>query len=104
MTALWPPPPPGVKTAIAIQQAAFGTTVPVSAKMPKVRPDRFVRVSILPGRRVDQVSYRPRILVELFGLDVESVESMYATASTAFLNAASTIVNGVFVRCWDDEQ
>lgn len=101
---IWPSPPKAVKTAIAIQRSAFGTYAQVSAKLPRQRPARFVKVSIIGGSRVNPVTYRARIMVDLFGLDTETVESMHSTASWGFLNAQSTVVDGVFVRAWDDEQ
>jgi hypothetical protein len=99
----WPTPQPALKTALAILRDAFGN-VPVSAKMPKQRPLRFVRVDVIGGTRVDVVTTRARVLIELFGPDPEACESMFSTASAAMLNAQSTVVLGAFVRSWDDEQ
>jgi hypothetical protein len=100
---MWPAPQPALKTALAILRDAFGD-VSVSAKMPKQRPGRFVRVTLIGGSRVDVVSTRARVLIELFGPDPEACESMYATASAALLNSQSTVISGAFVRSWDDEQ
>jgi hypothetical protein len=100
---IWPAPKPALLTALAILRVAFGD-VPVSAKMPKQRPPRFVRVDVIGGSRIDVVTTRSRVLVELFGPDPEACEAMYSTASAALLNAQSTVISGAFVRSWDDEQ
>lgn len=97
-------PKPAVKTAISILVEAFGVYAAVSAKMPKHRPIRFVRVSRVGGGQDDPITDRARILVECFGPDTETVEAMTATARTALRNAISTIVDGVFVRGWANEQ
>lgn len=97
-------PKPAVKTAITILVQAFGVYAQVSAKMPKQRPIRFVQVSRIGGAQDDPITDRARILVECFGPDTETVENMTATARTALRNAISTVVDGVFVRGWSNEQ
>lgn len=97
-------PKPAVKTAITILKEAFGQYALVSAAMPKQRPARFVQVSRIGGFQNDPITDHARILVECFGPDTETVENMSATARTALRNAISTIVDGVWVRNWSDEQ
>lgn len=97
-------PKPAVKTAIAILKQAFGQYALVSAAMPKQRPPRFVQVSRIGGHQDDPVTDHARLLIECFGADVETVENMSATARTALRNAISTVVNGVWVRNWSNEQ
>lgn len=97
-------PKPAVKTAITVLAEAFGQYALVSAKMPKQRPIRFVRVSRVGGGQDDPITDRARLLIECFGPDTETVEAMSATARTALRNAISTIVDGVFVRGWANEQ
>jgi hypothetical protein len=97
-------PKPAVKTAIAILVEAFGQYAQVSAKMPKHRPIRFVRVSRIGGSQSDPITDNARLLIECFGPDTETVEAMSATARTALRNAISTIVGGAFVRNWSNEQ
>jgi len=97
-------PKPAVKTAITILAAGFGQYALVSAKMPKHRPIRFVRVSRIGGSQTNPITDNARILIECFGQDTETVEAMTATARTALRNAISTIVDGVWVRNWSNEQ
>jgi len=97
-------PKPAVKTAIRILHDAFGNYALVSAKMPKHRPIRFVKVSRIGGSQDTPITDNARILVECFGPDTETVEAMTATARTALRNAISTIVDGVWIRNWSGEQ
>lgn len=97
-------PKPAVKTVISVLADAFGQYALVSARMPKQRPIRFVKVSRVGGKWVNPVTDVARILVECFGPDVESVENMCNTARAALLNAQSTIVDGVWIRHWGNEQ
>lgn len=97
-------PKPAVKTAITILQQAFGVYALVSARMPKQRPVRFVRVTRIGGSQDDPITDVARILVECFGVDVETVENMTATARAALRNAISTDVDDVWVRNYDQEQ
>jgi hypothetical protein len=98
-------PRPAVKTALSVLSDAFGVYALVSARMPKQRPIRFVRVTRVGGRMRDQATDVARILVECFGPDVETVENMTGTARAALLNAVSTLVDGdVWVRDWTNEQ
>lgn len=105
MTAIWATPRPAVKTAISVLQDAFGVYALVSARMPKQRPIRFVRVTRVGGRQRDLATDVARILVECFGPDVETVEAMTGTARAALRNAVSTLVDGdVWIRDWTNEQ
>ena len=97
-------PKPAVKTAITILSEAFGVYAQVSAKMPKQRPIRFVQGSRVGGSQTDPITDNARLLIECFGPDTETVENMTATARTAFRNAISTVVDGVWVRNWSNEQ
>lgn len=103
----YPKSKPAVLTAITILSEAM-PAIPVSSDMPAVRPAAFVKVSPIGGVKPHQASDSPRILIELFAVDTETVEDMYLTASQALLNAGSTFVTTtkgeVFVRCWDDQQ
>jgi hypothetical protein len=102
---IWSAPKPALKTALSVLRDAFGEYALVSAKLPKQRPIRFVRVSLIGGTRINPVTYRSRVLVELFGPDPETVEAMHGTSSWALHNAQGTVVDGtVFVRGWEDEQ
>ena len=95
---------PAVKTAITILAAGFGQYALVSAKMPKHRPARFVQVTRIGGYQNDPITDHARLLIECFGPDTETVEAMTATARAALRNAISTIVDGVWVRNWSNEQ
>jgi hypothetical protein len=97
-------PKPAVKTCISILADAFGVYALVSARMPKQRPIRFVKVTRVGGSQDDAITDVARLLVECFGPDVETVESMTATARTALRNAISTVVDNVWVRNWSNEQ
>jgi hypothetical protein len=97
-------PKPAVKTAITILAEAFGVYALVSARMPKQRPIRFIRVTRVGGQQDNPVTDVARLLVECFGPDVETVEAMSATARTALRNAISTNVDDVWVRDWSGEQ
>lgn len=97
-------PKPAVKTAITVLAEAFGQYALVSAKMPKQRPIRFVRVSRIGGSQNDPITDSARLLIECFGPDTETVEAMSATARTALRNAISTVVDDVFIRGWENEQ
>lgn len=104
---VWPTPKPAVLTAIAILEAAFGEYAFVSAKLPRVKPERFVSVERPGGGLSNMVSDSARILVECYAKDVGQVEAMLNTARTAFRNAGGTTVTtaqgDVFVRRWDRE-
>lgn len=97
-----PTPKPALKTAIAILVDAFGSTVDVSAKMPQRPPNQFIRVNRVGGSRPNLVTDSARILIECFGPDPETVESMWATVDEAMHNAVGTVVDSVFVRGWDN--
>ena len=97
-------PKPAVKTAITILAAGFGQYALVSAKMPKRRPIRFVQVTRIGGSQDTPITDNARLLIECFGPDTETVEAMTATARAALRNAISTIVDGVWVRNWSNEQ
>ena len=100
-----PTPKPALKTAISILSDAFGDYAQVSAKMPTRAPDRFVRVSRIGGSRPFIVTDAAKILIEWFGPDPETVESMTATVDEAMHNAVGTVIDGaVFVRGWDNVQ
>jgi len=96
----WPTPKPALKTAIAIITDAFGVYALVSANMPRQLPVRFVRVDRIGGSRPNPVTDSARILIECFGPDPATVESMCSTVDEAMHNAIGTIVDGVFVRDW----
>lgn len=102
---IYPTPKPALRTAISILSDAFTGVASVSAKMPRTLPVKFVRVSRVGGSRPDLVTDSARILIELFGADPETVESMWATADAAMHNAIGTIVDSaVFVRGWENVQ
>lgn len=101
--SIYPTPKPAVKTAISVLQDAFGQYALVSAKMPKQRPVRFVVVSRIGGRWSNRVTDTARILVECYGQDTETAEAMSGTARAALLNAISTVVDGVWIRNWSNE-
>lgn len=100
---IWPTPKPALKAAIAILEDAFGTTL-VSASMPRRRPAKFLQVTRVGGGQPNPAADVARILVECFGPDPATVESMTGTARSALRNAAGTTVAGVFVRGWTAEQ
>lgn len=106
MTLLWQTPKPAVLAAITVLEAAFGGYASVSAKLPaRNRPARFVRVSRAGGAQNDPATDTARILVECFAKTVADAENMCNTARAALRNAAATSVgDGVFIRCWDNEQ
>lgn len=100
-----PTPKPALKTAISILATAFGDYAGVSAKMPRQIPTRFVRVDRVGGGRPNIVTDSARILIECFGPDPETVESMAATVDEAMHNAVGTVIDdAVFVRGWDNMQ
>lgn len=105
---VWPTPKPALLTAVTILADAFAGYAFVSAKMPKNRPDRFVRASRVGGGLSNIATDDARILVECFARDVGDVEEMCNTARAALRNAAGTTVTTtkglVFVRAWDNEQ
>lgn len=104
---VWPLAKPAVLTAITILSDAFAGTAFVSADMPRQRPDRFIRVSRVGGRRINQATDSARILVECFAHTVAEVEAMAAGASEALFNSGGTSVTttagDVFVRDWSNE-
>ncbi len=73
---VWPTPKPALKTAITILSDAFGVYAQVAAKMPRQLPVRFIMVSRIGGDRPNPVTDTARILIECFGPDPETVESM----------------------------
>lgn len=91
-----------MKTAIHILSAAM-TPVPVSARMPKVRPQSFVRVDRVGGRQPNPVTDVARILVECWAPDMATAESMSATASKALHDASGTVQHTAFVRYYGNE-
>ena len=97
---VWPTPRPALKTAIAIVTEAFGEYAQVSANMPRQLPIRFIRVDRIGGSRPNPVTDIARILIECFGPDPETVESMCSTVDEAMHNAIGTIVGDVFIRDW----
>lgn len=101
---IYPTPKPALKTALTILEDAFGVYALVSTKMPKQRPIRFVRVSRIGGNWDNPVTDNARLLIECFGPDPETAETMTGTARAALRNAISTIVDGVWIRNWDNEQ
>lgn len=104
---VWTTAKPAVLTAITILSDAFADNAFVSSDMPRQRPERFIRVSRVGGRRVNVATDNARILVECFARTVAEVESMAATASEALYNSGGTTVTttagDVFVRDWDNE-
>lgn len=101
---IYPTPKPALKTALTILEQAFGVYALVSTKMPKQRPIRFVKVSRIGGNWATPVIDNARLLIECFGPDPETVETMTGTARAAMRNAISTTVDGVFIRDWANEQ
>jgi len=97
-------PKPAVKVTIAVLADAFGAYALVSARMPKQRPIRFIKVSRIGGSQDTPITDVARILIECFGPDVETCENMTATARTALRNAISTTVEGAWIRNWSNEQ
>jgi hypothetical protein len=97
-------PKPAVKVTISVLNDAFGEYALVSARMPKQRPIRFIKVSRIGGSQDTPITDVARILIECFGPDVETCENMTATARTALRNAISTTVEGAWIRNWSNEQ
>ena len=104
MTVIWDTPKPAVKVAIAILAEAFGEYALVAARMPRQRPVRFVRVTRVGGGLTNHVTDTARLLIECFGLDVQTCENMTGTARAALRNAVSTVVEDSWVRNYDNEQ
>ncbi len=104
MTVWYLTPKPAVKVTISILDEAFGQYALVSARMPKQRPIRFIKVSRIGGSQDTPITDMARILIECFGPDVETCENMTATARTALRNAISTTVEGAWIRNWSNEQ
>lgn len=99
---IWPTPRPAVKTAVAILQAALGST-PVSTHMPRTRPAQIVLVSRIGGGQDNPRIDRARLLVECWAGGPGDAENMTATARTALRNAGGTMIGDVFIHCWDSE-
>lgn len=101
---VWPTPKPAVLTAIAILEAAFGEYAFVSAKLPRVKPLRFVRVIRSGGALQNIATDAPRLLIECYAMDIGQVEAMLNSATTALQNAGGTTVittqGSVSVRKW----
>lgn len=97
-----PTPKAALKTALSVLDTAFDGVADVSAKMPQRLPStaKFVRVDRVGGSRPNLVTDAARILIELYGPDPETVESMSGTADAAMHNAIGTVVDSVFIRDW----
>ena len=89
MTVWYLTPKPAVKVTISVLADAFGEYALVSARMPKQRPIRFIKVSRIGGSQDTPITDVARILIECFGPDVETCENMTAPARAALRNAIS---------------
>lgn len=104
---IWPTPKPAVLTAITILTEAFGSYAVVSAKMPRQRPERFVRVTRIGGGQDHLATDVARLLIECFAKDTAQCESMCNSVRAALRNARGTTVvttdGRVSVRGWENE-
>ena len=102
----YPTTKPAVKTAIAILQTAMnGDDSAVGYKMPLTWPAVYIRVSRSgggPHPPTGLVTDVARILCEVYGAQVADVEAATSTAIAALRNSQGTIVNGVFLRGFDN--
>jgi hypothetical protein len=103
---IWPKRKPAVLAAITVLSEAM-PAIPVSADMPDVLPEKFVRVTRIGGAMSNPAIDMARILIEVFGAETADVEDLSATASQALHNAVgnfvTTTLGEVFVRGWDNE-
>lgn len=104
---VWPTAKPALLAAITILANAFGEYAFVSAKLPAhTRPDRFVVVDRVGGRRDNIATDSALILVECYAKDVGQVEAMCNTANAALANAGGTTVTAdeqsMFIRAWEE--
>lgn len=100
---LWPTPRPALAAAIDILNTAF-TPIPVTDRMPKVRPSQIVIVDRIGGGQDNPRMDSARILVEAWGQSTAIAETMANRAREALRNAGGTWVgNGIFVYGWDSE-
>jgi hypothetical protein len=77
----------------------------VDVSMPRTRPAKFIKVSLLTARSPNVVSYRPRILVECWAGGTNRYHTAYDMALDsikALEDAGSTFVEDIWVRCFDD--
>lgn len=94
---IWPSPRPAVKAALGVLDVAFGT-VPVDTRTPRVRPEKFVKVSRVGGGMDNPVTDIARILVECWAKTDAVAEAMSGTAISALRNAGGTQVDDMFIR------
>jgi hypothetical protein len=99
-----PRKPRALDAVIGILDAAF-PTVAVDVAMPRTRPAKFIKVSLLNAQSPNVASYRPRILVECWAGGTNRYHTAYdmaLDAVKALEDAGSTFVEDIWVRCFDD--
>jgi hypothetical protein len=92
---------PALKTAVSILQA-MDIAIPVMTKMPLTLPEEFIRVDLIGGTRSLIVTHTARLLVEVWATSTAVVEQMAFDAIGALQNAEGTMVEGVFIRGFDN--
>ncbi len=98
----YPTSKPALSAAQTILAGAM-TPIPVSTKIPfPTRPGKFVRLQRAGGNRPLLVTDAARILVELWATTVAHAEQMSGDAIAALQNAEGTLVDGMFVRGFDN--
>lgn len=104
---IWPTAKPAVLAAITVLGEAFGEYADVSAKMPRQRPIRFVRVTRVGGGQPHPATDIARILIECFAKDTAQAEAMCNTVRAALRNAAGTTITttagDISLRHWGNE-
>lgn len=100
---IWPTPRPALLAAIDILEVAFAP-IPVSDRMPKIRPPQIVLADRVGGGQVNPRMDRARILVECWAPTTAVAESMTGTAREALRNAGGTTISeGIFIYGWENE-
>lgn len=89
---VWPTPPPGLLAVVGILGATFGDFAPVSVRLPRQLPARFVKVTRIGGGQTNVASDRLRVLVECYAREFYHCEVMCNQARAAFRNAVGTTV------------
>lgn len=99
-----PTPRPAVKAAIDILEVAF-PTLTVDTRIPRTRPDQFIKVTRVGGGMLNPVTDVARILVECWAKTNAAAEAMSATAREALANArGTTVADDVFIRGYGNEE
>lgn len=94
-------PPLAVKAAVAVLSAALD--VPVSTRVARTRPKKFVTVNPVGGSRFAHTIYLPRIVVACSAPNVAEVEQLTNQARKALADAAGSRHAGVWIRGWFNE-